>query len=402
MQAKELVKMWNEAKGVRHSVGSDEAPSELVCKVGRYISQYGEEAVQDWVLHKIKTGSEKYMDKCFSNWNPEFQEWLKGWKAEHEAKAAEAVPVQGANVLGDLASAITTLIGQQLVEQSKARIEQALKDYVSDKVISKVVQISDLPPVRIDGVTHEKFNDILQLLALNIPVMLVGPAGSGKNVLVEQLAKALGLEFYFTNAVTQEYALTGFVDAMGNYQETPFYKWAKNGGLFFFDEIDASIPEALLKVNSAIANGYADFPQVGRVILNEKCRIVAAANTYGTGATMEYVGRSQLDAASLNRFAMVPVAYDARIEEHEAGGNQDILRFAREFRKACERNGVQVVVSYRDIKRLSLTIDGAHMKVADALRYCMVKGLEPDTIRAVASSMPDDVKFKKDFLSLAR
>ena len=209
MQAKELVKMWNQAKGVRHSVGTDEAPSELVCKVGRYIGQYGEEAVQDWVLHKIKDGPEKYMDRCFPSWNPEFQEWLKGWKDEREVKAPEALPAQGANVLGDLASAITTLIGKQLVEQSKAQIEDAIKEYVSDKVVAKVVQISDLPPVKIDGVTHEKFNDVLQLLALNIPVMLVGPAGSGKNVLVDQLAKALGLDFYFTNAVTQEYVLTG-------------------------------------------------------------------------------------------------------------------------------------------------------------------------------------------------
>ena len=99
---------------------------------------------------------------------------------------------------------------------------------------------------------------------------------------------------------------------------------------------------------------------------------------------------------------MVKISYDPLIEEHEAGGNPDILRFAREFRKACEMNGVQVVVSYRDIKRLALTIDGAHMPVADALSYCLVKGLEPDTIRAVASSMPVDLKYREALLSLAK
>ena len=77
---------------------------------------------------------------------------------------------------------------------------------------------------------------------------------------MKQVAKALGLDFYFTNAVTQEYKITGFTDANGRYQETQFYKAFKNGGLFMLDEMDASIPEVLVILNAAIANGYFDFP----------------------------------------------------------------------------------------------------------------------------------------------
>lgn len=75
-------------------------------------------------------------------------------------------------------------------------------------------------------------------------------------VICQQVAEALGLDFYFTNAVTQEYKLTGFIDANGNYQETQFYKAFTKGGLFFLDEMDASIPETLIILNAAIANRY--------------------------------------------------------------------------------------------------------------------------------------------------
>ena len=114
---------------------------------------------------------------------------------------------------------------------------------------------------KICGTTHEKFDEVLNIVNLDIPVYLTGKAGTGKNVICQQVAEALGLDFYFTNAVTQEYKLTGFIDANGNYQETQFYKAFTKGGLFFLDEMDASIPETLIILNAAIANRYFDFPQ---------------------------------------------------------------------------------------------------------------------------------------------
>lgn len=113
---------------------------------------------------------------------------------------------------------------------------------------------------KIIGTTHEKFDEVANIVNLDIPVYLTGKAGTGKNVICQQVAEALGLDFYFTNAVTQEYKLTGFIDANGVYQETQFYKAFTHGGLFFLDEMDASIPETLIILNAAIANRYFDFP----------------------------------------------------------------------------------------------------------------------------------------------
>lgn len=94
------------------------------------------------------------------------------------------------------------------------------------------VQFGDGKKVEVDGVVHSKFDEVLAFVTANEPVFLLGPAGSGKNVICKQIAKTLGLDFYFSNAVTQEHKITGFTDANGTFHETQFYKAFKNGGVF--------------------------------------------------------------------------------------------------------------------------------------------------------------------------
>lgn len=144
------------------------------------------------------------------------------------------------------------------------------------------------------GAVHEMFDTILNLTNLKIPVYMSGPAGSGKSTIAKNVATALGLDFYFTNAVTQEYKLTGFIDAAGKYHETQFFKAFTQGGLFFLDEMDASIPEVLVILNAAIANGYFDFP-IGKFDSHPNFRVIAAGNTLGTGADSQYTGRYCLE-----------------------------------------------------------------------------------------------------------
>lgn len=240
-------------------------------------------------------------------------------------------------------------------------------------------------PKKPEGIQHEKFETVLKFVRADEPVYLTGPAGSGKNVLCKQIAEAMGLDFYFTNAVTQEYKLTGFVDAMGHYQETQFYKAFTRGGLFMLDEMDASIPEVLVILNAAIANRYFDFPGVGYVEAHPDFRIIAAGNTVGTGADYQYTGRNQLDAASLDRFAIVKIDYDSRVEEKVAG-DEELAEFCRSYREACKDAGLQTVVSYRAIGRLAKMLKVLDTK--EALETCLVKGLEADDIRAILNDLP--------------
>lgn len=70
--------------------------------------------------------------------------------------------------------------------------------------------------------------------------------------------------------------------------------------------------EDLKDLASAINGG-------GSTLLKSFINVSYPFSTDDKGASMEYVGRNQLDGATLNRFASVPVDYDASIEELVAG-----------------------------------------------------------------------------------
>lgn len=227
-------------------------------------------------------------------------------------------------------------------------------------------------------VKHEKFEMIKACIDNDIPVYLAGPAGSGKNYTLEQISWELGLEFYFTNSVQQEYKLTGFIDAGGVYHETEFYKAFKNGGIFFLDEMDASIPEVLVLLNAAIANRYFEFPN-GKIKAHKNFRVVAAGNTVGSGADEMYTGRLVLDQATLDRFAIIDFGYDRNIEMHIAKGNKELVDFVEAIRTEAETNGIRATFSYRCIGMVT-KLERTGLELKNILAIAVFKGMEKDTI----------------------
>ena len=227
-------------------------------------------------------------------------------------------------------------------------------------------------------VKHSKFEMIKACIENDIPVYLAGPAGSGKNYTLEQISWELGLEFYFTNSVQQEYKLTGFIDAGGVYHETEFYKAFTKGGIFFLDEMDASIPEVLVLLNSAIANRYFEFPN-GRVNAHENFRVVAAGNTVGSGADDMYTGRLVLDQATLDRFAIIDFDYDRNIEMHISKNNTELVDFVEELRNIANTNGIRATFSYRCISMVT-KLEKAGMELKEVLMITVFKGMTKDTI----------------------
>lgn len=240
----------------------------------------------------------------------------------------------------------------------------------------------------IEGTLHEKFDEVLQIVSLDIPVYLTGKAGTGKNVICKQVAEALGLDFYFTNAVTQEYKLTGFIDANGNYQETQFYKAFTKGGVFFLDEMDGSIPEVLIILNAAIANRYFDFP-IGKVEAHPNFRIIAAGNTLGTGADNNYTGRYCLDRASLDRFALINIDYSPKIEKAMALNNMDLVNFAHAFRKATDSMGIECLFSYRTINRIA-KLEQVFSNLKEVIQISLLKGMDVDDLNIINKELAKD------------
>lgn len=234
-----------------------------------------------------------------------------------------------------------------------------------------------------DGeIHHEQYETIKMCLESNIPVYLAGPAGSGKNHTVEQICRELGWDFYFSNSVQQEYKLTGFIDAGGKYHNTEFFKacTSDNDCVFFLDEMDASIPEVLVLLNAAIANGYFEFP-CGRVEL-EHVHFVAAGNTVGSGADEVYTGRMVLDQATLDRFAIIEFDYSIRIEMALSKGNSDLVSFIRQLREEATKSGIRATFSYRCIGMVT-KLEKSGMDINMIIKIAVIKGLDKDTINTL-------------------
>ena len=270
------------------------------------------------------------------------------------------------------------------IEDLKEKLKSELDTFISEKygVLPKqTIEIKEGDyKKKLDGIFHKEFENICRIVKSDIPLMLVGSAGAGKNYTLEQVAKALNLDFYFSNAVNQEYKLTGFIDANGKYHETEFYKAFTKGGMFFLDEIDASCPECLVILNSAIANRYFDFP-TGRVEANENFRVVCAGNTYGTGADMVYVGRNVLDGATLDRFVVLPFDYDEEVEKQLAYDNE-LYTFIHSLREAINKAGLRYIVSMRALINSSKLL-AIGMSKENILRTSIIKNMQIDDLNNV-------------------
>lgn len=226
-----------------------------------------------------------------------------------------------------------------------------------DAIAAAVAAVEQHRPVRIEikqgadikvlptAHRHPVFAKVLAALSVRENMYFVGPAGSGKTTIATQAAEALGLPFYSTGAVGMAYQLQGFINGEGRYMETDLYRAYVNGGVFLFDEVDASSAQALLAFNAILANDIAAFP-CGTVKRHPDFVVIAAANTFGNGADAQYIGRNQLDSAFLDRFMFVTMDYDEKLEL-AISSNDEWTRYVQAVRKAVRAHKLRHVISPR-------------------------------------------------------
>jgi MoxR-like ATPase len=180
--------------------------------------------------------------------------------------------------------------------------------------------------VTMPAVHHEKFDDVLELAKARRNILLIGPSQAGKTTLAEQVATALGLPFHCIGCSIgmTESALKGRLIPVGEggkfeYQISAMVKAYEFGGVCLVDEIDAGGPDVLVALNAPLSNDWipvecrVDNPIARR---HSDFICIASANTFGNGADRMYVGRQQLDFATLQRFAVgqIEIGYSDAIE----------------------------------------------------------------------------------------
>lgn len=254
-----------------------------------------------------------------------------------------------------LARAVQAIAGRSLnANQVRAIVQREIAAALEGQPAVRLEVVkADSTIKSVSGHKHPAFAKLLRACCARAGdgyspnVWLAGPAGSGKTTGARMVADALEIPFHFNGAIGMPHELLGFIDAGGTYHRTPFREAYEHGGVYLFDEVDGSDNAALLALNAALANGRATFPD-GQVTRHPECRVIAAANTFGHGATAEYVGRSKIDAAFLSRFPVRIVwDYDAALEVAIAG-NPDFARRVQGARERARNAGLKVLITPRD------------------------------------------------------
>lgn len=228
---------------------------------------------------------------------------------------------------------------------------------------------------KVKGVLPQEFSRIVQLASQRVPIMLVGPAGCGKTYIASKLAEALDLPFYDQSCSegVSESIFTGWllpVTSGGafNYVASPYIEAYEKGGVFLLDEMDASDANLLTFLNKSIANESFFLPQRHKNPLVKKHKdfvVVGAANTFGRGADMKYVGRNALDAATLDRFraGMIHMDYSQEVESALVDG--EVLEWGRNVRKCIYDNRLARIMSTRVMLDLTKMKQNCDWKLED-------------------------------------
>lgn len=273
--------------------------------------------------------------------------------------------------------AIQSQIDPTQIEAMQSQID-ALKLQIEERPAPIQLVLNGVATKPTEGVVHAMYGKIAKVIAKRQHVYLVGPAGTGKSTIPAQIAKQLGLEFSAMSCGTTDakFDYVGYRDGNGVLHSTLFRQRYENGGVMLLDEMDNASPDVLVTLNQALSNGEMAFPDK-MVKMHEDFICIGAGNTFGSGATAQYVGRSPIDMATLNRFVKIVVDIDLKIEDAmvastglDAQTTERWMTAVRTARANCETNALRVMVTPRDAKHgASLLESGFTMKEACEMTF---------------------------------
>lgn len=267
------------------------------------------------------------------------------------------VPPDASNPQAAALAALQQLLAPPPID--KAEIERLVKSEIQNIAFpTNTVVVTGDQTVKVEGTTHKRLSDVVLDLSISENVLMVGPAGTGKSTIAKQAAEGLSLpygELSLSPTITPT-ALLGYMSASGTYVRTVFREIWENGGVFHADEFDNGHPSTLATLNAALAcskGGSIAFPD-GMTMRHDDFRFVASANTYGRGPDRVYVGRQQLDAATLDRFVVEEIPVDESLEHaaclatgYDSPKVSEVLRYVRQLRSNADKHKMTLIFSPR-------------------------------------------------------
>lgn len=331
---------------------------------------------------------------------------------EKESEKVEPVVVNNNNESANsdaeqLAAILARMKGGNIDE---AKVEDIVRRVLAEKQppVADVLEVRQIENGKIARINnpHPLFKKVLALV-VNDRVTgrypwLFGDAGSGKSTIAKQVADALGLPFYSVSSLQQKYELEGYTDATGKLVETVFYKAAKEGGIFLFDEASTTSAEVQVAFNSMLANLWYNFPKEGMINAHPDFHIIAADNTTGRGGNSTYSARFQMDASTLDRYTAIRVEYTDELDMAMAENDTDLVAFIRDLRNAINDARLSYTASPRALRAIK-----AHQKMdvfteLEAFELGLCSSWNKQDIRTLSARIEGDNKYYKMFNELAK
>lgn len=382
---------------------------DFYCEVGNFEkTEVGDDA-SDWITQLMPNFSEEDFMAVIrhSAGSPAyavfdenyFRTVLKTIKLEKEIEDMKSVDRQSANSLDLLTRTVASVMTEEVKKVTMDNLQEDFKNWVQANYgpTYKVPTIYTSPTgKKIEGAINAAFDDVAMWVACDEPVMLTGPAGSGKNKLVQQIGTYFDMPVLIIDSIQDASELQGYKTIDGSFAQTPFIVFARycmeqdKQGIVMFDEIDNSDASAMVTINDAIASREITIADNTHLDL-KNIRFMACGNTWGTGATDEYVGRNQLDASTLDRFSVVEVGYDGAVEKSICP-DEEIVKFVDNFRWAAGVCGIKHIVSYRGLTKIVKAFNYCKDKLDNSmkkriLKQCLTKNLTAEDLRMITNRM---------------
>jgi len=306
---------------------------------------------------------------------PNFGADRKGRKVESTKSPVESTQPPADSTPKDSMDSFIQTLKNAIAEAVDAKVAEKVKD-IPSRATEVIVKVADLPPVKVEGTPHKLLKRVLKLIAASVSdknVLLIGPAGSGKTYLAEQVAKVLQLQFAalsFSPGMSEAKLLGRIVPNIAtgteSYVESPAVRAYRDGGVVLLDELDNGDPSVVTVLNAFLANGWMYLPSGERVERHPDTVVIGSMNTLGTGADKVYVGRNALDGATLDRFVVEMMDYDSDLEEALCP-EWEIRSAVLDLRKKVADNKLRRIVGTRTLRMVRSLV----LSVGDSLPHAL-------------------------------